>query len=170
MNQMPSHSTPEGFDTDSCKVYLSYDPSNPPAHPGENWTRFICISDTHSHTFIVPPGDVLLHSGDLSRLGREDEIRVTIKWLRGLEHPVKMCVAHHILLVLPSGGSLTTRSIIAGNHDLPLHREWYENSHHRFHGKRRVRPFYSAGGSVLFTHAFLVTVGNQKPRRQQRKS
>lgn len=86
---------PEGLHTASSKVYLSYDPANPPAHPGENWTRFICISDTHSHTFMVPSGDVLLHSGDLSRLGREDEIRVTIEWLRGLEHPVKMCAAYH---------------------------------------------------------------------------
>ncbi|OAX35219.1 Metallo-dependent phosphatase [Rhizopogon vinicolor AM-OR11-026] len=110
-------SSPEDFHTASSKVYISYDPANLPAHPGENWTRFVCISDTHSHTFIVPSGDVLLHSGDLSRLGREDEMRVTVEWLRSLEHPVKI--------------------IIAGNHDLPLHREWYERSYYRFHDKKR---------------------------------
>ncbi|OJA18876.1 hypothetical protein AZE42_06291 [Rhizopogon vesiculosus] len=110
-------SPPEDFHTASSKVYISYDPANPPAHPGGNWTRFICISDTHSHTFTVPSGDVLLHSGDLSRLGREDEMRVTVEWLRSLEHPVKI--------------------IIAGNHDLPLHREWYEHSYHRFHDTKR---------------------------------
>ncbi|KAG0708216.1 Metallo-dependent phosphatase-like protein [Suillus ampliporus] len=80
----------EGFHTPSAKVHISYDSENPPAHPGANWTRFVCISDTHSRTFSVPSGDVLLHSGDLSRLGREDEIRVTIEWLRGLDHGVKM--------------------------------------------------------------------------------
>jgi 3',5'-cyclic AMP phosphodiesterase CpdA len=88
--------SPEGFCAANFKVYLSYDSTNPPAHPGENWTRFICISDTHSHTFIVPSGDVLLHSGDLSRLGREHEIQVTMEWLRSLEHPVKMCVAYRV--------------------------------------------------------------------------
>ncbi|KAG1821884.1 Metallo-dependent phosphatase-like protein [Suillus subaureus] len=106
----------EGFHTPSARVYTSYDPTNPPSHPGENWTRFVCISDTHSRTFSVPSGDVLLHSGDLSRLGREDEIRVTIEWLHTLDHGVKI--------------------IIAGNHDLPLHEEWYEDSYHGFHDKK----------------------------------
>lgn len=106
----------EGFHTPSARVYISYDPANPPSHPGANWTRFVCISDTHSHTFSVPSGDVLLHSGDLSRLGREDEISVTIEWLRSLDHGVKI--------------------IIAGNHDLPLHEEWYEDSYYAFHDKK----------------------------------
>lgn len=106
----------EGFHTPSAKVHISYDSENPPAHPGANWTRFVCISDTHSRTFSVPSGDVLLHSGDLSRLGREDEIRVTIEWLRGLDHGVKI--------------------IIAGNHDLPLHEDWYENGYYGFHNKK----------------------------------
>ncbi|KAG2035882.1 Metallo-dependent phosphatase-like protein [Suillus americanus] len=106
----------EGFHTPSARVYTSYDPTNPPSHPGENWTRFVCISDTHSRTFSVPSGDVLLHSGDLSRLGREDEIRVTMDWLHSLDHGVKI--------------------IIAGNHDLPLHEEWYEDSYYGFHDKK----------------------------------
>jgi hypothetical protein len=88
----------EGFHTPSARVYTSYDPANPPSHTGENWTRFVCISDTHSRTFSVPSGDVLLHSGDLSRLGREDEIRVTIEWLHSLDHGVKMC-ATRVLIV-----------------------------------------------------------------------
>lgn len=106
----------EGFHTPHAHVYTSYDPENPPSHPGEKWTRFVCLSDTHSRTFSVPAGDVLLHSGDLSRLGREDEIRVTIEWLRSLDHGVKI--------------------IIAGNHDLPLHAEWYEDSYYGFHDKK----------------------------------
>ncbi|KAG1791733.1 Metallo-dependent phosphatase-like protein [Suillus plorans] len=116
LNQASHLQGSEGFHTPSAHVYISYDPANPPSHPGLNWTRFVCISDTHSHTFSVPSGDVLLHSGDLSRLGREDEIRVTIEWLRSLDHGVKI--------------------IIAGNHDLPLHEEWYEDSYYAFHDKK----------------------------------
>lgn len=88
----------EGFHTPDAHVYISYDPANPPSHPGAQWTRFVCISDTHSRTFSVPPGDVLLHSGDLSRLGREDEIRITIEWLRSLDHGVKMFAAHVLIV------------------------------------------------------------------------
>lgn len=116
LNQASHLQGSEGFHTPSARVYISYDPANPPSHPGANWTRFVCISDTHSHTFSVPSGDVLLHSGDLSRLGREDEISVTIEWLRSLDHGVKI--------------------IIAGNHDLPLHEEWYEDSYYAFHNKK----------------------------------
>ncbi|KAG1825095.1 Metallo-dependent phosphatase-like protein [Suillus variegatus] len=116
LNQASHLQGSEGFHTPSARVYISYDPANPPSHPGANWTRFVCISDTHSHTFSVPSGDVLLHSGDLSRLGREDEISVTIEWLRSLDHGVKI--------------------IIAGNHDLPLHEEWYEDSYYAFHDKK----------------------------------
>ncbi|KAH7884678.1 Metallo-dependent phosphatase-like protein [Phlebopus sp. FC_14] len=101
-------------------VYTSYDPANPPPHPGPQWTRFVCISDTHSQTFPVPAGDVLLHSGDLSILGRYEHLKVTMDWLGSLPHAVKI--------------------IIAGNHDLPLHKDWYEREFRRFHGLRKEDP------------------------------
>ncbi|KIM54362.1 hypothetical protein SCLCIDRAFT_1222060 [Scleroderma citrinum Foug A] len=106
----------ESFDTKIGTVYTAYDPKSPPQHPGPQWTRFVCISDTHSETFDVPPGDVLLHSGDLSKLGKYDQLKVTVDWLRGLPHRVKI--------------------IIAGNHDLPLHEAWYVNDFHRFHKQK----------------------------------
>ncbi|EAU81296.2 hypothetical protein CC1G_07226 [Coprinopsis cinerea okayama7 len=76
------------------------------ARSGGHWTRFVCVSDTHDHTFPVPNGDVLLHSGDLTSLGRCDELEKTMEWLYGLPHPVKI--------------------IVAGNHDLVLHAQWYD--------------------------------------------
>ncbi|KAI0748412.1 Metallo-dependent phosphatase [Daedaleopsis nitida] len=81
-------------------VYDSYDITHPPRHPGSGWTRFVCISDTHSHIFAVPPGDVLLHSGDLSMNGALDKLQVTLDWLKTLPHPAKF--------------------IMAGNHDRSL--------------------------------------------------
>ncbi|KIY45285.1 Metallo-dependent phosphatase, partial [Fistulina hepatica ATCC 64428] len=68
----------------------------PPPLPGH--TRFVCISDTHSREPAIPPGDVLIHAGDLTRHGRPEEIQQAVKWLKTLPHPVKI--------------------IIAGNHDV----------------------------------------------------
>lgn len=69
-------------------VYTDYD--SPIPHPGEGWTRFVCISDTHSRKPVLPLGDVLLHAGDLSRWGYPEELHDMAAWLQGLPHPVKM--------------------------------------------------------------------------------
>ncbi|KII88933.1 hypothetical protein PLICRDRAFT_40565 [Plicaturopsis crispa FD-325 SS-3] len=92
----------------SAKAYACEDP---PPHPGDTWTRFVCISDTHSRKFPIPPGDVLLHAGDLSSRGTLAKLKVTIEWLMTLPHPTKI--------------------IIAGNHDLCLDENWS-------HGDERV--------------------------------
>ncbi|KAJ7888634.1 Metallo-dependent phosphatase-like protein [Mycena olivaceomarginata] len=68
--------------------------------------RFVLISDTHGKTFPVPDGDVLLHSGDLTRSGTLSDLRHMMAWLFALPHPIKI--------------------IIAGNRDFILDREWYD--------------------------------------------
>ncbi|TFK21206.1 hypothetical protein FA15DRAFT_672766 [Coprinopsis marcescibilis] len=102
-------------------VHLDYDPATLRSlgemeyvkEDGGQWTRFVCISDTHSKTFDVPLGDVLLHSGDLSNLGTVRGLTATMEWLYGLPHKVKI--------------------IIAGNHDLTLHKDYYRDSWSRWH-------------------------------------
>ncbi|KAI5124315.1 hypothetical protein M0805_008923 [Coniferiporia weirii] len=89
----------------TARVYTSYPSDDPPAVLGPDWTRFVCISDTHSYTrYEVPPGDILLHAGDLSSWGTFERLRKTIDWLRTLPHELKI--------------------IIAGNHDLSLDLAW----------------------------------------------
>lgn len=61
-----------------------------PRHPGQGWTRFVCISDTHSKKFVVPAGDVLIHAGDLCSWGSVKQLKVTVDWLLTLPHPAKM--------------------------------------------------------------------------------
>lgn len=61
---------------DTFRAYTDYDPLHPPEHPGQRWTRFVCISDTHSGRFPVPPGDILLHAGDLSSWGQVHQLQV----------------------------------------------------------------------------------------------
>ncbi|KIK50900.1 hypothetical protein GYMLUDRAFT_50930 [Collybiopsis luxurians FD-317 M1] len=94
--------------SDNEIVYLEYDPSNLPPPPSDSYTRFVCISDTHARSFPVPDGDVLLHTGDLTNLGFVEEFKKMMEWIYGMPHKVKI--------------------MIAGNHDLPLHSEWFKGN------------------------------------------
>ena len=60
----------------------------------------VCISDTHNQKLQIPPGDLLLHAGDLSNWGSFSEVQNQITWLSGQPHEHKV--------------------VIAGNHDLVL--------------------------------------------------
>jgi len=78
-------------------VHLEYTPSTLPplkdvaaTHGGGEWTRFVCISDTHSRTFEIPDGDVLVHSGDLTKIGMGYELKAVMEWICGLPHKIKM--------------------------------------------------------------------------------
>ncbi len=57
--------------------------------------RLVCISDTHNlHDHLcVPDGDVLVHAGDATMQGTEEELRRFADWLQGLPHRRKVVVA-----------------------------------------------------------------------------
>ncbi len=78
-------------------MHLSYELDNIPPRPYDpekpdaRWTRFVCISDTHSVIdFPVPDGDILLHSGDMTTVGRVADLQKTLQWLSRLPHAAKM--------------------------------------------------------------------------------
>jgi hypothetical protein len=49
--------------------------------------RVVCISDTHNHIAEdVPPGDVLIHAGDMTSNGSIDELQKQVDWLASLPH------------------------------------------------------------------------------------
>jgi len=73
--------------TKGARIYL--DPDTVPPHPGDQWTRFVCISDTHNRTPVVPDGDVLLHAGDISA-GVPNSMKSMFDWLRSLPHQTKV--------------------------------------------------------------------------------
>lgn len=87
---MPAAAATPSLATATAVVHLEYDLETPPPLPSADWTRFVCISDTHGQTCYVPPGDVLLHSGDLTEEGLLTEYRTTVEWLREQPHPTKM--------------------------------------------------------------------------------
>jgi 3',5'-cyclic AMP phosphodiesterase CpdA len=57
--------------------------------------RVVCISDTHNrHARVaVPSGDLLIHAGDFTVLGKEDEIADFNRWLATLPHRHKIVIA-----------------------------------------------------------------------------
>jgi predicted phosphohydrolase len=67
--------------------------------------RIVCISDTHGlHDQVdVPPGDILIHAGDLTRTGDLDDVVLFSDWLGQLPHRHKI--------------------VIAGNHDWAFERQ-----------------------------------------------
>lgn len=60
-------------------------------------TRFVCISDTHNSFpgagFKLPPGDVLIHAGDLTNQGSYAELEKTVKWMEEADFEVKIVIA-----------------------------------------------------------------------------
>ncbi|KAI0363463.1 Metallo-dependent phosphatase [Pilatotrama ljubarskyi] len=68
--------------------------------------RIVCVADTHNlHARLprLPPGDILIHAGDLTDRGTEKELRGALNWLRATRYKHKV--------------------FIAGNHDRILHKK-----------------------------------------------
>jgi Icc-related predicted phosphoesterase len=96
------------------KINLAADPPELPKQP-KGAIRFVCISDTHQkHADIdVPDGDVLIHAGDFSTKGDLKVVQSLAGFLKKLPHKHKL--------------------IIAGNHDVTFHDEYYAKNWKRYH-------------------------------------
>lgn len=74
-----------GWTRVTCRVFspcrVDPVPHDAPKPPG--YTRFVCVSDTHSRTdpIQMPYGDVLIHAGDFTELGLPSEVKKFNEWL-----------------------------------------------------------------------------------------
>lgn len=115
-----------------------------PANDERNEVRFVCISDTHGmHEQLrpLPPGDVLVHTGDFTNFGRLDEVQDFARWLA--KQP------YHTKLVVP------------GNHDMILHEEYYRDYWSDWAWKYATTSealgcFKAAGAQVLIDDTVVV--------------
>lgn len=57
--------------------------------------KFVVISDTHGlhDSLELPPGDVLIHAGDVSKRGYTREIKSFVNWFAVQPHPHKIFIA-----------------------------------------------------------------------------
>lgn len=98
-------------------IPLTMQPPNSPIAPDK--VRFVCMSDTHSLTkhlpFKIPPGDVLLHAGDFTRIGHADEVQQFNSFLGALPHKHKIVIAgNHELSFDPQMNEEPVRTINQG--------------------------------------------------------
>ncbi|KAK0210370.1 Metallo-dependent phosphatase-like protein [Desarmillaria ectypa] len=94
--------------SDSARVCFL--PGHIPPKPSEDWTRFVCISDTHSNEYPLPDGDVLLHAGDLTMWGTVKEMHHAMNWLNSQSHPTKICIAgNHDMALDPYLDTISTK-------------------------------------------------------------
>ncbi|PGH15833.1 hypothetical protein AJ79_02214 [Helicocarpus griseus UAMH5409] len=65
-----------------------------------NNIKVVCVADTHNTQQDLPPGDLLVHAGDLSQYGTFDEIQKQLNWLSAQPHKFKVAIAgnHDLLL------------------------------------------------------------------------
>lgn len=95
LSKEPRHSKPEKPSNTPVTLY-----GNDSEHPAPPPIRINCISDTHNTTPSLPPGDILIHAGDLTITGNPDELQSQLKWLSSQPHRYKIVIAgnHDILL------------------------------------------------------------------------
>ena len=70
------------------------------AAEGANDITVVCVSDTHNSQPKIPPGDILIHAGDLTQGGTAAELQTQLDWLNAQLHVHKVVIAgnHDIIL------------------------------------------------------------------------
>lgn len=73
--------------------------------------RIVVISDTHNkhNSFVVPPGDVLIHCGDMTNRGSAPELAEVNAWLGGQPHEHKLVICGNMDQRLESCASKEVR-------------------------------------------------------------
>lgn len=137
-------------------------------HGASRQLRIVCISDTHElhRELDVPPGDLLLHSGDFTFFSRSRAmLRDFNLWLGELPHRHKVIVAgnHEFLLEEPRNRNLITNATLLIDTGVEVEgvRIWgspvtplYGGAFGKLDAEDRKRHWSSipAGTDILVTH------------------
>lgn len=79
--------------------------------------KFVVISDTHGqHAKVyLPPGDVLIHAGDISKRGKEEEIKDFLNWFKDLPYEHKIFIAGNHDFYFEKAPKIEIEKIIPSN-------------------------------------------------------
>jgi Icc-related predicted phosphoesterase len=138
--------------------------------------KIVCISDTHGghDRMLIPDGDILLHAGDMSKRGREAEIRDFNAWLGTLPHRHKVVIAGNHDFLFESdpifAESLITNAVYLNDSEItvaglriwgsPITPWFYDWAFNRFRGAD-IRPHWDLipiGIDILITHGPPVNI------------
>lgn len=106
----------------------------------------VCISDTHNHQPELPPGDLLIHAGDLTEWGSFDEVQKQLIWLSSQPHEHKV--------------------VIAGNHDILFDPAFLKANQDRFPIIEGETAKELDFGTVIYLQDSAVTLAFNKTGRQ----
>ncbi|KAK3938003.1 Metallo-dependent phosphatase-like protein [Diplogelasinospora grovesii] len=106
--------------------------------PPDNPIRVVCISDTHNTRPVLPPGDVLIHAGDLAEKGSFDEVQAGLQWLS-------------------DQSQYRYKVLIAGNHDVLLDEAFLAKYPERRYGQTKTKDDLD-WGSVIYLQDTSVTL------------
>ncbi|RCI13207.1 hypothetical protein L249_1171 [Ophiocordyceps polyrhachis-furcata BCC 54312] len=100
-------------------------------------TRIVCVSDTHNcaASIKLPPGDVLVHAGDLTNQGSRSEKRIICSTSPLLPWPQLSRAVSWL-----EAADFEAKIVIAGNHDITLDSAFYAEHGHVFHNQRPESP------------------------------
>lgn len=115
----------------------------PTAASQPNPIRVVCVSDTHNNQPVLPPGDILIHAGDLTENGSFEEVQAGIAWLSSQPHQFKI--------------------LIAGNHDVLLDEEFLQRHPERRYEQMKTKRDLD-WGSVIYLEDSCITL--DVPQRQ----
>lgn len=115
--------------------------SFPTGGPKKDFVRFVFISDTHGrHREVshLPRGDVLVHAGDLSNSGKTETFEDVGDYFREFLGGNRTQQESSYGSMPPEQNSPAFRKVvcIAGNHDLTLDEDYYNQSWQNFHRKK----------------------------------
>jgi 3',5'-cyclic AMP phosphodiesterase CpdA len=130
----------------ATKIYNFYSTDTEEAKP-LNPIKVVCISDTHNTQPELPPGDLLLHAGDLTEWGTFEELQSQLTWLSSQPH--------------------THKVMIAGNHDVLLDRAFLNRFPDRYNDEFKAKVSDLNFGSVIYLQDSAVTL--EFPDRENRK-
>ncbi|UNI13581.1 hypothetical protein JDV02_000310 [Purpureocillium takamizusanense] len=101
--------------------------------------RVVCISDTHNAQPDLPPGDILVHAGDLTENGSFAELDAQLAWLAAQPHPHKL--------------------VVAGNHDVLLDDAFLARHPARRYGDARTKADLPLGPPLTYLQDSSARVG-----------
>ncbi|AEO67564.1 uncharacterized protein THITE_2116460 [Thermothielavioides terrestris NRRL 8126] len=99
--------------------------------------RVVCVSDTHNKQPVLPPGDILIHAGDLTKNGSFDEVQAGVTWLSSQPHRFKI--------------------LVAGNHDVLLDETFLERYPERRYGQSKTKKDLD-WGDVIYLEDSTITL------------
>lgn len=109
--------------------------------------KIVAISDTHNkHAALdVPDGDVIIHSGDFTNLGRADAVAQFLEWFSDLPHKYKIFIAGNHDLMFDLKPKLSRRLLRYFPSIVYLQNTEIIINKYKFYGSPHTPVFYNWG-------------------------